>query len=120
MHDMAGNNNAQKWTSEKVLAHLQRIEESALIPDTVYLVNALIKEGLYKEIWSYWKKIFRTDGAIQEKMLLIESIFEARLFIGGLKKELASSITIFGLKNNHKWRDQYSKGMGRTDFLDQL
>ena len=111
MHDSTTSQNAAKWNSENVMVHLKNIEEAALLPETMYLVNALIKEGLYKEIWSYWKKILYKDEAIQEKMLRIESIFEARLFIGGLKKELATSLTIFGLKNNHKWKEKYSQGI---------
>jgi hypothetical protein len=111
MHDMTGNQNARKWTEEIVMSHLTRIEQYAFEPDTVYLVNALVKVGLYKEIWSYWKKAFYSSDDVKEKMLRIESIFEARLFIGGLKKELASSLAIFGLKNNHKWKEKYSQGI---------
>ena len=111
MHNNTGNQNAQKWTEENVMGHLLNIEHEALRPETIYLVNALVREGLYKEIWSYWKKKFSDSDEIKEKMLRIESIFEARLFIGGLKKELAPTITIFGLKNNHKWKEKYSQGI---------
>jgi hypothetical protein len=111
MHNTPANQNAKKWTEEKVLAHLNKIEQDALKPDTMYLVNALVREGLYKEIWSYWKRVFHSCEDIKEKMLRIESIFEARLFIGGLKKELAPTLAIFGLKNNHKWTDKYSQGI---------
>ena len=111
MHDTMTNQNAKKWTEEKVLAHLVNIEQDALKPDTIYLVNALVREGLYKEIWSYWKKVFYSSDEIKVKMLRIESIFEARLFIGGLKKELAPSLAMFGLKNNHKWQEKYSQGI---------
>ena len=93
------------------MGHLLNIEHEALRPETLYLVNALVNEGLYKEIWSYWKRKFNTNDDIKEKMLRIESIFEARLFIGGLKKELAPTVTIFGLKNNHKWKEKYSQGI---------
>ena len=111
MHNNTGNVNAEKWTEEIVMGHLLNIEQDALKPDTIYLVNALVREGLYKEIWSYWRKKFYNSPDIKEKMLRIESIFEARLFIGGLKKELAPTITIFGLKNNHKWQEKYSQGI---------
>jgi hypothetical protein len=111
MHNNTANQNAPKWTEETVLNHLSNIEQDALKPETIYLVNALVREGLYKEIWSYWRKAYHTSAAIKEKMLRIESIFEARLFIGGLKKELAPSLAAFGLKNNHKWKERYSQGI---------
>jgi hypothetical protein len=98
--------NAQKWTMANVLTHLEKIEQDALKPETMYLVNALVNEGLYKDIWRYWKNNFGASDDIMEKMLRIESIFEARLFVGALKKELSPGIAIFGLKNNHKWTDR--------------
>lgn len=96
--------NALKWTEDVVLAHLAAIKKDALEGDDVtYLGKALIRQGLYVDIWKYWKKIFERNDAIVEEMMCIESIFEVRLFEGGLKKEFASWIAIFGLKNNHHW-----------------
>ena len=111
MQNNMENQNAKKWTAEKVMSYLLNIEHEALKPDTIYLGNALNNEGLYKDVWRYWKQLLAHDSDIQEKMLRIESLFEARLFIGGLKKELAPTLTIFGLKNNHKWKDKYSQGL---------
>ena len=103
--------NAQKWNKENVYTHLVRMEQDARKPETMYLVNALNNEGLYKDIWRYWKRTFAKDDDIIEIMLRIESLFEAKLFVGGLKKELAPTLAIFGLKNNHKWQEKYSQGM---------
>ncbi len=95
--------NAHKWTEERVGEHLIAIYKDAFNADTMYLGRALVREGLYPDVWKYWKKIFPNNGNIQETMLQIEAIFEARLFEGALKKEMASWVAIFGLKNNHRW-----------------
>ena len=95
--------NAHKWTEERVGEHLIAIYKDAFNADTMYLGRALVREGLYPDVWRYWKKIFPNNGNIQETMLQIEAIFEARLFEGALKKEMASWVAIFGLKNNHRW-----------------
>lgn len=96
--------NALKWTEEIVLEHLAAIKKSATEDETVtYLGKALVRQGLYAQVWSYWAKIFEKNDAIMEEMMCIESIFEVRLFEGGLRKEYASWIAIFGLKNNHRW-----------------
>ena len=99
--------NAYKWTEERVGEHLIAIYKDAFNADTMYLGRALVREGLYPEVWSYWKKIFAKNDNIQETMLQIEAIFEARLFEGALKKEMASWVAIFGLKNNHKWCEKH-------------
>ena len=99
--------NALKWTEETVLEHLAAIKKDSMeSEDVTYLGKALIKRGLYVQVWAYWKKIFERNDAIVEEMMCIESIFEVRLFEGGLRKEYASWIAIFGLKNNHHWNEK--------------
>lgn len=103
--------NAQKWNKENVYTCLVRMEQDARKPGTMYLVDALNNESLYKDIWRYWKRTFAREDDIIEMMLRIESLFEAKLFVGGLKKELAPTLAIFGLKYNHKWKEKHSEGM---------
>jgi len=99
--------NAHKWTEERVSEHLIEIHHDAFQGDVMYLGRALVRQGLYPEVWSYWKKIFVKNGNIIEAMLQIEAIFEARLFEGALKKDVSPWVAIFGLKNNHKWCDKH-------------
>ena len=101
------NRNAHKWTEECVTEHLMAIREDATTENTMYLGRALVREGLYAEVWSYWKKIFVKNENIIEAMLHIEAIFEARLFEGALKKEIPAWLAIFGLRNNHHWTDRH-------------
>jgi len=95
--------NATKWTEERVIEHLKEIRRHSFQGDVMYLGRALIREGLYGHVWSYWKRLFANNDAILEAMYQIEYVFEARLFESALKKEVSPWVAIFGLKNNHRW-----------------
>jgi hypothetical protein len=98
--------NAEKWDEERVLINLVDIERMALHDaETLFLGRALIRQGLYAHIWGYWKRKFTNHGDIKYMMQRIESIFEARLFEGALRKEVSPWVAIFGLKNNHHWNN---------------
>jgi hypothetical protein len=98
--------NAEKWTAEAVTERLQQIKIDAMNEEVTYLGNALIRQGLYTHIWRYWRRKFADHEDITELMLHIESIFEVKLFEGALRKEFAPWIAVFGLKNNHHWREK--------------
>ena len=98
--------NAKKWTQERVSEELIAIKSDALCEDVDYLGIALIRQGLYIQLWAYWKKIFADNDDIIEQMLMIESIFEARLVQASLRKKVSPWIAIFTLKNNHHWSDK--------------
>ena len=95
--------NARKWTLERVTELLERIKHEAYLPDVDYLGIGLIRQGLYIQLWAYWKKVFAENDDIIEEMMLIESIFEAKLVHGALNKKVSQSMAIFMLKNNHHW-----------------
>jgi hypothetical protein len=98
--------NALKWTVERVTEHLIEIKKDCYDGDVSYLGEALVRNGLYIQIWEYWKRIFVHNDNIREEMLQIESIFEARLFKDALGKKIPSRIAVLGLKNNHKWTEK--------------
>jgi hypothetical protein len=98
--------NAQKWTVERVTEHLIEIKKDCYNGDVSYLGEAIVRAGLYIQIWEYWKRIFAGNDNIREEMLQIESIFEARLFKEALGKKVPSRIAVLGLKNNHKWTEK--------------
>ena len=101
-----GNTNAEKWTRYTVLEMLKKIEAEAKKPTCAWLGSALVKVGLYKQVWAYWKDIFKDDKIVFEPIKKIEQIFEDRLFEKALKGEYNQTMAIFGLKNNHEWRDR--------------
>ena len=114
-----GNTNAEKWTEEATLEMLAEIEKHAKRKTCLWLGSALVKCGLYKEIWSMWKRKFEGNEIVFQPIKRIEAIFEDRLFSLGLSGELNTTMAIFGLKNNHDWTDKKSlehSGPGGTEL----
>lgn len=101
-----GNKNAEKWTEETVLKQLAEIEKHANKRTTLWLGSALVKVGLYMDIWDYWKTKFRENEVVFRSIKAIEAIFQDRLFTEALKGDVNSTVAIFGLKNNHGWTDK--------------
>jgi hypothetical protein len=98
--------NAQKWTTEVVTEHLQEIEKDVSAGNSYFLGRALIKRGLYSQIWKYWKEVFVEFDDITETMLRIETMLEANLLDAALKKELSPYVAMLTLKNNYHWKDR--------------
>lgn len=101
-----GNTNAEKWNRKEVLAMLAKIEAEAKKPSCAWLGTALVKCDLYKDVWAYWKEKFSDDEVVFRTIKKIDTIFEERLFAKALKNEANATIAIFGLKNNHGWKDK--------------
>ena len=97
--------NAKKWTLERVTEELDAIKHHAYQEDVDTLGIALVKQGLYKQLWAYWKHIFEDNDDIIEDMLVIEHIFESRISQAALHKKISPWIAMFVLKNNHNWTD---------------
>ena len=95
--------NAQKWTAEVVKAHLDEIERDADVGPSFFLNRALVRRGLYKQIWAYWKKTFQQNEDIMEQMLLIETLFESKILEAAMKKQIAGPVAALTLKFNYNW-----------------
>ncbi len=95
--------NATKWTNATVTEYLDRIEKETGEGGPYFLGTALLRQGLYQDIWYYWRKIFFYDDDIFERMLRIETMFESRICEGAIKKELAGWIAMYALKLKHRW-----------------
>ncbi|MBS1686020.1 MAG: hypothetical protein JSS76_14835 [Bacteroidetes bacterium] len=98
-----GNQNASKWTREKTLHTLTRIEQIATDEfSAIYtLTQALNKIRCYKQLWSYWKKKWENDEEIMDLIYFIESLFIEKLEHGGLFKRLNVSTCHFILRTNY-------------------
>ena len=101
-----GSQNAIKWTVEKVTENLEKIKKEVIETDVLYIGEALGRLGTTRKAWSYWKKIFARYEGLLEQMELIEQLFEAKLFRGAMKEGLSIPMSIFALKNNHRWTDK--------------
>jgi hypothetical protein len=101
----AGNSNAKKWTEEVVVQCLERMKEDVKFnPDTFHISIALANQGLYCEIWTYWKRVFHEDEAINEKIGVIDHMIETKLQVGALKGELDPVVVKFALANSFQWK----------------
>jgi len=103
MEAIARKPNAQKWTAEIVIAHLDAIEAEISKPDVWLLGQALLKARLGKHVWRYWKRIFADDEEIIERMELIDTKLESKLFVAALKNKVPARIAIWILRNVHGW-----------------
>ncbi|MBS1619846.1 MAG: hypothetical protein JST76_15105 [Bacteroidetes bacterium] len=99
----AGNDNASKWTHDQTMLKLDQIEQIALdeFAITLTLTHALLRAKCYKQLWSYWKKKWESDGDIMDRIYYIEQIFMHKLEDGALFKRLNASTCHFILKNNY-------------------
>ena len=100
-----GNRNAQKWTESRVLGYLSEIEVAVQDTKILFLGQELVKLGLYKDIWRYWKNKYSYNEDIIEQMELIEGMFECNLFRAAINSEIPARIAIICLRNAHKWRE---------------
>jgi hypothetical protein len=109
--------NAQKWTVERVNSHLDRIELDLELAYCFFLGWALKRQGLRKHVWSYWKQIFANNDDMIERMLLIESKFEAKILTAGMKNELPATMVERTLRIAYGWSNkERSKSLMYCDF----
>jgi hypothetical protein len=99
------NKNAQRWTESIVMGYLIEIERAACDRKNLFLGQELVKLGLYKDVWCYWKRKFGQIEQLMEEMELIEQRFECNLFRAGMKGDIPERIAIICLKNIYGWRD---------------
>ena len=100
------NKAAEKWTEETVMPIIERIKEHSKSQDCYWLGSALVHEGLYKEIWAYWKEKFKDNETVFKSIKAVDTIFEDKLFRMALNGTYNATVSIFGLKNNHDWKDK--------------
>ena len=98
--------NAQKWTPERVSGHLDKIELAVEEEYCFFLGWALGRQGLGKHVWSYWKKIFADNDDIIERMLIIDTQFEAKILTAGLEGKIPASIASRTLRYVYGWSDR--------------
>jgi hypothetical protein len=100
---MTGNKSAERWTREKTISYLGKIEECIRESNPIYLGHALLRVGLYNDIWSYWREKWAEDEEIYDRMMMIRQHFENRIFSAALQKEVHTGVAIFALKVHYGW-----------------
>ena len=99
--------NARQWTEDQIHECLDRMMEDAKnINETVYITQALVNEGLYQEIWNFWRRLHRDNSAIIDKMGQIEGHLESKLYNGAIDGTLVPSVAKFLLMNSCSWKNK--------------
>ena len=106
MAAIENNTNALKWTDESVSEILERIENDTLLTPLYFIGSAMNRQRLSRHVWRYWRKKFKHQEEIMERMDLIEELFESNIFEAGIRGEVNTALAIFALKNNHHWSER--------------
>jgi hypothetical protein len=103
--------NSQKWTADAVTTYLRAIEKDANEGENLYIGSSLTKLGLYKHIWDYWKETYCQHDDIMERILRIESTYEAKILEGALKKKVSPAMATLTLKNDYSWGGEATRSV---------
>ncbi|MBS1686177.1 MAG: hypothetical protein JSS76_15640, partial [Bacteroidetes bacterium] len=98
-----GNRYAEKWTEERTLQALEKINKFAMMDDTLYLGMALARAGYYDDIWRYWRRKWACHHAIIHEMKQLSQHFEARLFQRAATGKMPVSLGMFALRHHYGW-----------------
>ena len=74
--------------------------------EIMFIGSLAVKQSTYREIYAYLLNKF-TDVEFHTIKKEIDSIIETRLFNSALNNDVNPAVAIFGLKNNHKWKDKF-------------
>lgn len=75
---------------------------------SIVFKGQLIESKQYsRQRLSEWAKRFSENERISDTIKKIGEICESRLYTKALKGDYNPTLTIFGLKNNHGWKDRH-------------
>ena len=103
------NRNAGKWTARMVGPYLTKMRRAASRKGNLFIGEQLVKMGLYRDVWSYWKGIFANNEAIMERMTSIEDRYEVNLFRAAVDGKIGCLPALLSLRHAHGWRDAHHK-----------
>lgn len=110
---------AEKWKLEDAQALFQKAYDILIKDESIAFIGTLaIKLDTYRDLFKYLSKKFETDELIFLTNKKIHDIIEQRLFNLGLTNQNNPTLTIFGLKNNHNWRDKVESEVTQSTTLN--
>jgi len=99
-----GNKNAEIWTIEETVLYFESVLTYVLDnDDCVSIQEAACNTGQYEEIISYLQNKHNIDFNAIKKA---KSTIEQRIYKNALNNKYNPTMAIFGLKNNHGWKDK--------------
>jgi hypothetical protein len=100
------NQNASKWSEERVQGYLGQISRAASKRSNIFLGKVLAGLGLYKDVWSYWQRKFAANEDMMEQMEMIKTMFEVNVFKAGMDGRVTERFAIMCLKRHYGWSEQ--------------
>ena len=102
--------NAEKWTIDRVRPILRAILKGVQEDENNYFIGkALAAQGLYSDIWAYWKRIFADNNDIAETMMQIDTYYESRLMEAALTRKVSPAVAMMILKTKYGYSDKPAK-----------
>ena len=96
-----GNKEAEKWTKEVAESFLLQALE--LSKNEITLTNICNTLGVYTFVFDYLVNKFADFAPIKKEIL---TQIENNTYQRALNSEINATVAIFGLKNNHGWKDK--------------
>lgn len=110
---------AEKWkledAQELFTKGLYILEQD---PSIAFIGELAVELNTYRELFSYLANKFNDDDMIFNTNKKIHTIIENRLFKLGLTNVNNPTLTIFGLKNNHNWKDKTESDVTQSTTLN--
>lgn len=101
------NTNAEVWSEDTTLELLNQIYDYVKVNECIFIGEVLVYFELYRELWSYWSEKFKDNKIVFQTIKKINTLIENNLFQKAANGKIKESISIFALKNNHKWVDKH-------------
>lgn len=97
-----------KWTAEKVTEVVQQIDKMVKNkPEIIFIGEVFENLPYYRQLWSEWACNFKDNEFISDTIKKVDSILEGRVASGAMRNKLNASMSIFNLKNNYGWKDEF-------------
>ena len=99
-----GNKNHEIWTFEDATKYMELVLNYVIEnTDCVSIQEAACNTGEYKDVITYLERKYNIEFSTIKRA---NSIIEERTYKNALSGKYNSTMAIFGLKNNHGWKDK--------------
>lgn len=95
------------YVADIVMGYLNRMQDRLNSDEGIcYIKELLVAEGLYAELWAYFKKRYAKHSKIFKAIKKIEDTLENRIVRRMAEGRYSTVGSIFILKNKYRWIDK--------------
>lgn len=95
------------YVADIVMGYLNRMQDRLNSDEGIcYIKELLVAEGLYAELWAYFKKRYEKHSKIFKAIKKIEDTLENRIVRRMAEGRYSTVGSIFILKNKYRWIDK--------------